>query len=70
MPRNAARIKASFVSQFGEAVLATRPKHGLGLLRWIAQLLALGVGAVVLVVFLRKTIHPRCVHGQEMNAPR
>jgi cytochrome c-type biogenesis protein CcmH len=43
-------IKATLVSQFGEAVLAAPPKRGFSLLAWILPLAGLAVGAVALAV--------------------
>jgi cytochrome c-type biogenesis protein CcmH len=41
-------IKGQLVAQFGEAVLAAPPKHGLNLMAWLAPMAALVGGCLVL----------------------
>lgn len=47
------QIIAFFVGQFGEAVLATPPRRGLGLAVWLAPVIAFVIGAAILVRFLQ-----------------
>jgi cytochrome c-type biogenesis protein CcmH/NrfF len=56
------QILAFFVGQFGESVLATPPRRGVGLLVWLTPLIAFALGAAILVRFLqsarRRTPNP------------
>lgn len=47
------QIIAFFVGQFGESVLATPPRRGLGLAVWLAPVVAFLIGAAILVRFLQ-----------------
>jgi len=47
------QIIAFFVGQFGESVLATPPRQGVGLLVWITPLFIFVLGAIILVRFLQ-----------------
>ncbi|HEV8354239.1 MAG TPA: cytochrome c-type biogenesis protein [bacterium] len=47
------QIIAFFVGQFGESVLATPPRRGVGLLVWITPLIIFVLGAVILIRFLQ-----------------
>jgi len=47
-------ILNSFVSQYGESILAAPPKKGFNLVAYILPFVGLLVGVVVAVVFLRK----------------
>lgn len=51
-------IRAFFVSQFGESVLATPPRRGVGLVMWFAPILALVFGLVALSLYLRRIMRP------------
>ncbi len=47
-------IIAYFVSQFGESVLAAPPKRGVGLALWLAPVVALAIGVIVMIRYLRR----------------
>lgn len=47
------QILAFFVGQFGESVLATPPRRGVGLAVWLAPVVAFLIGAAILVRFLQ-----------------
>jgi cytochrome c-type biogenesis protein CcmH len=46
-------IVAYFVDRYGESVLVEPPRHGVGLMVWLAPLVALLVGALALGLWLR-----------------
>lgn len=45
-----------FVAQFGEGILAAPPRRGGGLLVWLVPPVALGIGAIVLRRFVRRSL--------------
>lgn len=47
------QIIAFFVGQFGESVLATPPRRGLGLAVWLAPVIAFLLGAAILIRFVQ-----------------
>ncbi len=49
------QIIAYFVAQFGEGVLAAPPRRGIGLLLWLSLPLVLGIGFLVLILFVRRS---------------
>jgi cytochrome c-type biogenesis protein CcmH len=44
------QIKDSLVSEYGESILASPPKHGFNLLAWLLPLVGIGVAAALLGV--------------------
>ncbi len=50
------QIIAYFVAQFGEGVLAAPPRRGVGLLLWLSLPAALGIGFLVLVLYVRRSV--------------
>lgn len=53
------QIIAYFVGQFGESVLARPPRRGVYLLLWLAPVAAFGVGAMLMIRYLRGMTRPR-----------
>lgn len=49
-------ITQSLISQYGEAILASPPAAGVGLLVWVGPGLFVLIGAVILVGWLRRDI--------------
>jgi cytochrome c-type biogenesis protein CcmH len=54
-------IVAYFVDRYGESVLVEPPRHGVGLIVWLAPVAALLVGALALGLWMRPT------HRQEKS---
>jgi cytochrome c-type biogenesis protein CcmH len=59
-------IKSKLVAQFGEAVLAAPPKHGLNLLAWLAPVAGLIGGCLVLAWLARRAARAH-VHGEDVE---
>ena len=53
------QIRAYFVSQFGESVLAAPPRRGGYWVLWLAPVLAFGLGAFLTIRYLRGMTRPR-----------
>jgi cytochrome c-type biogenesis protein CcmH len=53
------QIRGFFVSQFGESVLATPPRRGIAWVLWVAPVAALALGALIILVFVRRAVRSR-----------
>jgi cytochrome c-type biogenesis protein CcmH len=69
-----AQIKAYFQARYGDSVLASPPKSGLTLALWWLPVVAVAIGALALVLFLRERVRSRPedvappVRDQELEA--
>jgi cytochrome c-type biogenesis protein CcmH len=48
------QVLAYFVDKYGTGVLSAPPKSGFNLTAWVMPFLALGIGAVVAIYFVRR----------------
>lgn len=48
------QIMAYFVDKYGTSVLAAPPASGFNLVAWVMPFLALGIGAIAAIYFLRR----------------
>src|SRR5215212_6268042 len=64
---NEQQIVAYFVERYGDGVLIEPPRRGISLLVWVAPLIVLIVGAVLLWRLLQSWLRPRRVAAARVN---
>ncbi len=58
-----------FVERYGEAVLFSPPRRGLGLAVWLGPVIVLGIGAGVLAMLARAWLRQRLVSASPTSTP-
>jgi cytochrome c-type biogenesis protein CcmH/NrfF len=67
--RSPDQIRSGFVAAYGDSVLMSPPRHGLGRTAYYLPLVVLLGGALVVVLLLRRWRRPSVVEGSEPGGP-
>jgi cytochrome c-type biogenesis protein CcmH len=59
-------IEDKLVAEYGEAILASPPRHGFGLLAWVLTIAGLAVGAIVVGLLARRWSRSRDAPGEPL----